>query len=97
MLDKERENYKLKLRETEGKGNRVEAKQTELILNHEKEKAKWDHEKSYLMSQKEDAVEHSQRLEKRVENLLRENEKIRNDMKASKKNLYQAAANTNSY
>jgi len=50
MLDKERENYKLKLRETEGKGNRVEAKQTELILNHEKEKAKWDHEKSYLMS-----------------------------------------------
>lgn len=50
MLDKERENYKLKLRETEGKGTKVEAKQTELILNHEKEKAKWDHEKSYLLS-----------------------------------------------
>lgn len=26
MLDKERENYKLKLRETEGKGTKVEAK-----------------------------------------------------------------------
>ena len=48
MLDKERENYKQKLRETEGKGTRVEAKQTELMLNFEKEKAKWEHEKGYL-------------------------------------------------
>lgn len=88
MLDKERENYKQKLRETEGKGTRVEAKQTELMLNFEKEKAKWEHEKGYLLSQKEDATEHSQRLEKKVENLLRENEKLKNDMRASKKNLY---------
>jgi hypothetical protein len=50
MLDKERENYKQKLRDTEGKGTRVEAKQTEMILNFEKEKAKWEHEKSYLIS-----------------------------------------------
>ena len=49
-MDKEREAYKLKLREIEGKGNKTEAKQTELILNHEKEKAKWEHEKSYLNS-----------------------------------------------
>lgn len=88
MLDKERENYKQKLRDTEGKGTKVEAKQTELILNHEKERAKWEHEKSYLLSQKEDAQDHSQRLEKRVENLLRENEKLKNDMRASKKNFY---------
>ena len=56
-MDKDRENYKFKLRETEGKGSRVEARQTELILNHEKERAKWEHEKSYLISQKEDALD----------------------------------------
>ena len=97
MLDKERESYKNKLRDTEGKGSRVEAKQTELILNHEKERAKWDQEKSYLLSQKEDAVDTSQRLEKRVENLLRENEKLRNDIRNNKKNMYQAAQNTGGY
>lgn len=59
MLDKEREAYKLKLRETEGKGTRVEAKQTELMLGFEKERAKWEHEKSYILSQKEDAMENS--------------------------------------
>jgi hypothetical protein len=49
-LDKERENYKQKLRDTEGKGTFVQAKQTELLLNFEKERAKWEHEKSYLMN-----------------------------------------------
>jgi hypothetical protein len=38
-----------------------------LLLNFEKERAKWEHEKSYIMNQKEDAVENSQRLEKKVE------------------------------
>jgi hypothetical protein len=49
-LDKERENYKQKLRDTEGKGTFVQAKQTELLLNFEKERAKWEHEKTYLMN-----------------------------------------------
>ena len=42
MLDKEKESYKQKLRDTEGKGTTVQAKQTELMLNFEKERAKWD-------------------------------------------------------
>lgn len=42
MLDKERENYKQKLRDLEGKGTSVQAKQTELLLNFEKERAKWE-------------------------------------------------------
>jgi hypothetical protein len=50
LLDKERESYKQKLRDTEGKGTSVQAKQTELLLNFEKERAKWEHEKSYLIN-----------------------------------------------
>lgn len=85
LLDKERENYKNKLRETEGKGTSVQAKQTELILNFEKERAKWEHEKSYILNQKEDAVDNAQRLEKKVENLLRENEKLKSDLRTNRK------------
>ena len=69
------------MRDLEGKGTSVSAKQTELLLNFEKERAKWEHEKSYLMNQKEDAVEQSARLEKKVEHLLRENEKLKNDLR----------------
>lgn len=97
MLDKERENYKQKHRDLEGKGTSVQAKQTELLLNFEKERAKWEHEKSYIMNQKEDATENSQRLEKKVEQLLRENEKLKNDLRNNRKNMYQAAANTSNF
>lgn len=97
MLDKEKENFKLKLRDTEGKGTRVEAKQTELLLNFEKERAKWDHEKSYILNQKDDAVESVQRFEKKIELLLRENEKLKNDVRTNRKNMYQAVQNTGNY
>ena len=50
MLEKERETYKQKLRDVEGKGTSATAKQTELILNFEKERAKWEHEKTYLIN-----------------------------------------------
>lgn len=88
MIDKERENYKLKMRDIEGKGTSATAKQTELLLNFEKERAKWEHEKSYLINQKDDAIEAQQRLEKKVELLLRENEKLKNDVRANRKNVY---------
>ena len=57
MIDKERESYKIKMREIECKGTKATAKQTELLLNFEKERAKWEHEKSYLLNQKDDAIE----------------------------------------
>ena len=96
-LDKERDIYKQKLKDIEGKGTRVEAKQTELMLGFEKERAKWEHEKSYLMNQKEDSCENAQRFEKKVEQLLRENEKLKNDLKNNRKTMYQAAGNTTTY
>jgi len=57
-------------------------------MNFEKERAKWEHEKSYLLSQKEDAIEAQQRLQTKVESLLRENEKYKNDLRANRKNMY---------
>jgi hypothetical protein len=36
-------------------------------------------------------------LEKKVELLTRENEKLKNDVRAGRKNMYQAAANTTTY
>lgn len=48
LLDRERENYKTKIRELDGKGTSAQAKQTEQLLSFEKERAKWEQEKSYL-------------------------------------------------
>jgi hypothetical protein len=36
-------------------------------------------------------------LEKKVESLLRENEKLKNDVRQNRKNLYTATANTSNY
>lgn len=61
------------------------------MLAFEKERAKWEQEKSYICNQKEDAVEAQQRLEKKVETMLRENEKLKNDLRASRKNMFSGA------
>lgn len=42
QLQKEREQFKLKLRESESKGTKREAKQTELMMSFEKEKVQWE-------------------------------------------------------
>lgn len=86
MLDRERENYKQKLRDMDGKGTSAQTKQTEQLLSFEKERAKWEQEKSFLHNQKDDAVDAQMRLEKKVETLLKENEKLKNDVKNARKN-----------
>lgn len=45
------------MRELDGKGSSAQVKQTEQMLQFEKERAKWEQEKSYIMNQKDDAVE----------------------------------------
>jgi len=50
MLDKERDNYKSKLRESESKSSKTEAKQTQLLLSFEQERAKFETEKNFLIS-----------------------------------------------
>ena len=42
QLDKERESYKQKLKDLDGKGTFAQAKQTEQLLAFEKERAKWE-------------------------------------------------------
>jgi hypothetical protein len=41
-IEKEREVFNQKKRELEQKSSKTESKQTELLLNHERERAKWD-------------------------------------------------------
>jgi len=41
-LEKERETFNTKKREVEQKASKTESKQTELLLNHERDRAKWD-------------------------------------------------------
>jgi hypothetical protein len=45
------------LKDLDGKGTFAQAKQTEQLLAFEKERAKWEQEKSYLQNQKDDAVD----------------------------------------
>ena len=59
-----------------------------MLLNFEKERAKWEQEKSFLMNAKDDASDNSQRLEKKVELLTRDNEKLKNDVRNSRKNMF---------
>ena len=92
-LDNETKNYKQKMRDIEGKAANATAKQTELSLNFEKERAKWELEKSYLINVNESAKEAQQRLRERVELLLVENEKIKNDNR-SRKHMLQTVAKT---
>lgn len=66
-------------------------------MSFEKERAKWEQEKSFLQNQKDDAIDAMQRLEKKVENLLRENEKLKNDVKNSRKNYAGIGAGVGGY
>ena len=50
-----------------------------MFLELEKERAKWQIERDHLLTAKNEALEMVEKLEKRKEFLLRENEKLRND------------------
>ena len=49
------------------------------MFEFEKERAKWGLERDHLINQKQEVVEQVDRLERRKETLLRENEKLKND------------------
>lgn len=58
-----------------------EKKRSTLIFEHEKERAKWNLEKDHLLSQRNDLSEQFNRSEKKREQLLRENERIKNSQR----------------
>ena len=49
------------------------------MFDHEKEKAKWNLEKDHILTQKQEVQEHVDRLQRKAEDLLKENEKLKSD------------------
>lgn len=61
-LEKDRDSYASKKRESDLKVQRTETKHTELLLGHERERAKWSQEKSDLVHLREDIKTDNDRL-----------------------------------
>lgn len=77
--DKERETYKVKSQEIDEKMKEIDSKKKTLSLEFEIEKAKWGIEKDNLQAKNSEHLENIERLEKKYETLLRENEKLKTD------------------
>jgi len=77
--EKDKMLLKLKISETENKVREIESKRGALMLEYEKDKAKWSIEKDNLISKSLELQENLERIEKKNETLLRENEKLKSD------------------
>ncbi len=63
------------------KSSKTESKQTELLLNHERERAKWDQQLTDMIHQREDFKSENDRLKMKVDSYFKEIEKLKNDIK----------------
>ncbi len=86
MCDREKEILKVKINDIENRLREVEGKRGQLMLEYEKDKAKFSLEKDHLDSKNKELQDTLDRLEKKVENLLRENEKLKNDKNIANNN-----------
>ena len=84
QIDKLKDQGKLKLTELEEKCREGEKKRSTMIFEHEKERAKWSLEKDHLLSQKNDIQDSINKLEKKLELLTRENERLKNDTRGQR-------------
>jgi hypothetical protein len=97
-LEKERETFNTRKREVEQKASKTESKQTELLLNHERERAKWDQQMTDLVHQREDFKSENERLKMKVDSQLKEIEKYKYDLKNQRKTYFTAQQqNTTQY
>jgi len=87
ILDRERGTTKTKIFEFEQRIRDAESKKNLIVFEHEKERAKWQLEKDHLQMQGNELRELLSTLEKKKEALLRENEKLKSETKASKKSI----------
>eukprot|EP01017_Pseudomicrothorax_dubius_P004498 TRINITY_DN1091_c0_g1_i1.p1 TRINITY_DN1091_c0_g1~~TRINITY_DN1091_c0_g1_i1.p1 ORF type:complete len:1158 (-),score=548.27 TRINITY_DN1091_c0_g1_i1:121-3594(-) len=87
LLDQEREILKQKISECEQKFKESEAKRGTLIFEHEKDRAKWHMERDHLISQRNELQEAIERLERKKELLLRENEKLKNESRINRRSV----------
>lgn len=90
-FEKEREAFIAKKRDVEKKYEKIENNQTAQMLNHEREKAKWEQENTYLMTQKEDYKHENELCKKKIEQQVKDIERLRNDLKNAKKSAFNPA------
>jgi len=83
--EKERDLMKLKITESDNRLREVEGKRGAMLLEYEKDKAKWSLEKDHYNSKTSELQEIVEKLEKKIENLLRENEKLKSDKNNTKR------------
>lgn len=84
QFEREKEVLKQKNNDLQQKSKNTEGKQTELILSHETNRAKWDQEKSYLLSAKEDAISELKSLQRKYENQVAEIQRLKEQSKQNK-------------
>lgn len=96
MVDQERETLKSKIGELEQKYKEVESRRSALIFEFEKERAKWNLDKDHLTNLRNELTDQLDKLEKKKEMLLRENEKLKNEQRATRRSV-NAAHNMTSH
>ena len=77
--EKEKDSLKKKIADIEKNLREAEGKRGALLLELEKEKAKWNIEKDNLISKCQEYNDKITHLEKKNENLLRDNERLKNE------------------
>lgn len=77
VVEKEREQYKQRLAEMELKVKESENRRSTMLFELEKERAKWGMERDQIISQKQEAQEQMERMQKKQELLIKENEKLK--------------------
>jgi len=87
ICEKEKDVLKNKINEYENKSRDGEGKRGVLMLEYEKDKAKWNIEKDHFLSKVAEYQDNTERSEKRYETLLRENEKLKNEKNNIKRSV----------
>jgi phage shock protein A len=77
--DSDRDQLKVKIQDLETKYKEVENRRSSLIFEFEKERAKWNLDRDHLVNIKNELQDSVEKLEKKKEFLLRENEKLKNE------------------
>lgn len=91
--EKEKELYKFKANEIDEKIKEIDSRKKTISLEFEIERAKWSIEKENLISKVIEQAESIERLEKKNETLLRENEKLKTDKSNHKRSSSRAGLN----
>ena len=85
QMDKERDSWKKRLNDAETRYKDAENRRNLMMFDHEKERTRWNIEKDHLSNQKNEHMENIFKLEKKMDVLIRENEKLKTEVKRNKK------------